>query len=147
MAVPRDTEIAKPIKLNLSDVDGVLTDGLITLDNAGLAMTTLLEAEESLVPSLIEAFRQESDSEARAFLVVSQERHTLQACLAAGSPPARPKPLRRGVGPNESRKAPAKSVLLRESSESKMHGCADDPDFFAVINDIAMEHPSWELAA
>jgi len=33
---PRDTEIAKPIKLILSDVDGVLTDGLITIDNAGI---------------------------------------------------------------------------------------------------------------
>ena len=33
---PRDTEIAKPIKLILSDVDGVLTDGSITIDNAGV---------------------------------------------------------------------------------------------------------------
>jgi 3-deoxy-D-manno-octulosonate 8-phosphate phosphatase (KDO 8-P phosphatase) len=33
---PKDTEIAKPIKLILSDVDGVLTDGLITIDNAGI---------------------------------------------------------------------------------------------------------------
>jgi 3-deoxy-D-manno-octulosonate 8-phosphate phosphatase (KDO 8-P phosphatase) len=33
---PRDTEIAKPIRLILSDVDGVLTDGQITIDNAGV---------------------------------------------------------------------------------------------------------------
>jgi YrbI family 3-deoxy-D-manno-octulosonate 8-phosphate phosphatase len=33
---PRDTEIAKPIRLILSDVDGVLTDGLITIDNSGV---------------------------------------------------------------------------------------------------------------
>ncbi len=33
---PRDTEIAKPIRLILSDVDGVLTDGSITIDNAGV---------------------------------------------------------------------------------------------------------------
>ena len=33
---PRDTEIAKSIKLIISDVDGVLTDGLITIDNAGV---------------------------------------------------------------------------------------------------------------
>lgn len=33
---PRDNEIAKPIRLILSDVDGVLTDGLITIDNAGI---------------------------------------------------------------------------------------------------------------
>ncbi len=33
------------------------------------AMMTLLEAEEELAPALIEAFRQESDAEARAFLV------------------------------------------------------------------------------
>lgn len=33
---PKDTETAKPIKLILSDVDGVLTDGLITIDNAGI---------------------------------------------------------------------------------------------------------------
>ncbi len=33
---PRDTEIAKPIRLILSDVDGVLTDGNITIDNAGV---------------------------------------------------------------------------------------------------------------
>jgi len=32
----RDYEIAKPIRLILSDVDGVLTDGLITIDNAGV---------------------------------------------------------------------------------------------------------------
>lgn len=33
------------------------------------AMTTLLEAEEELVPALMEAFRQESDPDVRAFLV------------------------------------------------------------------------------
>lgn len=33
------------------------------------AMTTLLEAEEDLVPALIETFRQETDPEVRAFLV------------------------------------------------------------------------------
>ncbi len=33
---PRDTEISKPIRLILSDVDGVLTDGQITIDNAGV---------------------------------------------------------------------------------------------------------------
>jgi len=32
----RDYETAKPIRLILSDVDGVLTDGMITIDNAGL---------------------------------------------------------------------------------------------------------------
>jgi len=32
----RDSEIAKPIRLILSDVDGVLTDGLITIDNSGV---------------------------------------------------------------------------------------------------------------
>jgi YrbI family 3-deoxy-D-manno-octulosonate 8-phosphate phosphatase len=32
----RDFEIAKPIRLILSDVDGVLTDGMITIDNAGV---------------------------------------------------------------------------------------------------------------
>ncbi len=35
MAV-RDFEIARPIRLILSDVDGVLTDGMITIDNAGV---------------------------------------------------------------------------------------------------------------
>ncbi|MEQ1826270.1 MAG: HAD hydrolase family protein [Pirellula sp.] len=33
---PRDTDLAKPIRLILSDVDGVLTDGMITIDNAGV---------------------------------------------------------------------------------------------------------------
>jgi hypothetical protein len=33
------------------------------------AMTTLLEVEEELVPSLVQAFRTEADAEARAFLV------------------------------------------------------------------------------
>jgi len=33
------------------------------------AMTTLLEAEEELVPALVEAFRQETDPDTRAFLV------------------------------------------------------------------------------
>jgi YrbI family 3-deoxy-D-manno-octulosonate 8-phosphate phosphatase len=32
----RDTEAARPIKLILSDVDGVMTDGRIILDNAGI---------------------------------------------------------------------------------------------------------------
>jgi len=32
----RDTEAARPIKLILSDVDGVMTDGRIILDNAGV---------------------------------------------------------------------------------------------------------------
>jgi YrbI family 3-deoxy-D-manno-octulosonate 8-phosphate phosphatase len=34
--VPRDFELAKPIRLILSDVDGVLTDGSIILDNQGI---------------------------------------------------------------------------------------------------------------
>lgn len=33
---PSDFETAKPIRLILSDVDGVLTDGMITIDNAGV---------------------------------------------------------------------------------------------------------------
>ncbi len=33
---PRDSERAKPIRLLLSDVDGVLTDGSIILDNQGI---------------------------------------------------------------------------------------------------------------
>jgi 3-deoxy-D-manno-octulosonate 8-phosphate phosphatase (KDO 8-P phosphatase) len=37
---PRDTEIAKPIRMILSDVDGVLTDGSITIDNAGIESKT-----------------------------------------------------------------------------------------------------------
>lgn len=37
---PRDSEIARPIKLILSDVDGVLTDGSITIDNAGIESKT-----------------------------------------------------------------------------------------------------------
>jgi YrbI family 3-deoxy-D-manno-octulosonate 8-phosphate phosphatase len=36
----KDNEIAKPIKLILSDVDGVLTDGSITIDNAGIESKT-----------------------------------------------------------------------------------------------------------
>jgi 3-deoxy-D-manno-octulosonate 8-phosphate phosphatase (KDO 8-P phosphatase) len=32
----KDIEIAKPIRLILSDVDGVLTDGSIVIDNAGI---------------------------------------------------------------------------------------------------------------
>lgn len=36
MAIARDSELAAPIKLILSDVDGVLTDGMITIDNAGV---------------------------------------------------------------------------------------------------------------
>ncbi|MGN6545200.1 MAG: KdsC family phosphatase [Aureliella sp.] len=34
--MPRDTELAKPIRFILSDVDGVLTDGSIMLDNHGI---------------------------------------------------------------------------------------------------------------
>jgi YrbI family 3-deoxy-D-manno-octulosonate 8-phosphate phosphatase len=33
---PRDTDLALPIKMILSDVDGVMTNGLITYDNAGV---------------------------------------------------------------------------------------------------------------
>jgi 3-deoxy-D-manno-octulosonate 8-phosphate phosphatase (KDO 8-P phosphatase) len=33
---PSDEQIAHPIRLILSDVDGVLTDGLITIDNSGI---------------------------------------------------------------------------------------------------------------
>lgn len=36
----KDFEIAKPIRLILSDVDGVLTDGSITIDNAGIESKT-----------------------------------------------------------------------------------------------------------
>jgi len=36
----KDIEIAKPIRLILSDVDGVLTDGSITIDNAGIESKT-----------------------------------------------------------------------------------------------------------
>lgn len=36
----KDAEIAKPIRLILSDVDGVLTDGSITIDNAGIESKT-----------------------------------------------------------------------------------------------------------
>lgn len=32
----KDIEVAKPIRLILSDVDGVLTDGSITIDNSGV---------------------------------------------------------------------------------------------------------------
>jgi YrbI family 3-deoxy-D-manno-octulosonate 8-phosphate phosphatase len=32
----KDLDVAKPIKMILSDVDGVLTDGSITIDNAGI---------------------------------------------------------------------------------------------------------------
>ncbi len=32
----RDTEIARPIRLILSDVDGVMTDGKLTMDNSGI---------------------------------------------------------------------------------------------------------------
>ncbi len=37
---PRDSEIARPIRMILSDVDGVLTDGSITIDNAGIESKT-----------------------------------------------------------------------------------------------------------
>jgi len=36
----KDAEIAKPIRLILSDVDGVLTDGSIVIDNAGVESKT-----------------------------------------------------------------------------------------------------------
>ncbi len=36
----KDLEIAKPIRLILSDVDGVLTDGSITIDNSGVESKT-----------------------------------------------------------------------------------------------------------
>lgn len=36
----KDAELAKPIRLLLSDVDGVLTDGSITIDNAGVESKT-----------------------------------------------------------------------------------------------------------
>ncbi|QDV22133.1 3-deoxy-D-manno-octulosonate 8-phosphate phosphatase KdsC [Aureliella helgolandensis] len=40
VASNKDIEIAKPIRLILSDVDGVLTDGSITIDNAGIESKT-----------------------------------------------------------------------------------------------------------
>lgn len=36
----KDPEVAKPIRLILSDVDGVLTDGSITIDNSGIESKT-----------------------------------------------------------------------------------------------------------
>ena len=46
------------------------------------AMTTLLEAEEELVSALVEAYRQESDPEVRAFLVtVAWERREEQSTV------------------------------------------------------------------
>lgn len=33
---PKDVDLARPIKMILSDVDGVLTDGSIIIDNAGV---------------------------------------------------------------------------------------------------------------
>lgn len=36
----KDIEIAKPIRLILSDVDGVMTDGAIVIDNAGVESKT-----------------------------------------------------------------------------------------------------------
>lgn len=33
---PRDADLARPIRMILSDVDGVLTDGSIVIDNAGV---------------------------------------------------------------------------------------------------------------
>lgn len=39
-AANKDSELAKPIRLILSDVDGVLTDGSITIDNAGIESKT-----------------------------------------------------------------------------------------------------------
>lgn len=38
--VNKDIEIARPIRLMLSDVDGVLTDGTITIDNTGVESKT-----------------------------------------------------------------------------------------------------------
>jgi len=56
------------------------------------AMTTLLEAEEELVPSLIQAFRAEADSEARAFLVTiaweRREEHSTALIVEALNDPA-----------------------------------------------------------
>lgn len=40
LATSNDAEIAKPIRLILSDVDGVLTDGSIVIDNAGIESRT-----------------------------------------------------------------------------------------------------------
>ena len=56
------------------------------------AMTTLLEAEEELVPSLVEAYRQETDPEARAFLVTvaweRREEHSPTFIVEALNDPA-----------------------------------------------------------
>jgi len=55
-------------------------------------MTTLLEAEEELVPSLVEAYRQETDPEARAFLVTvaweRREEHSPTFIVEALNDPA-----------------------------------------------------------
>ncbi len=56
------------------------------------AMTTLLEAEEELVPALIQAFREEVDLEARAFLVTiaweRREQHSTAFIVEALNEPA-----------------------------------------------------------
>ncbi len=39
-ATSKDIETARPIRLILSDIDGVLTDGSITMDNAGIESKT-----------------------------------------------------------------------------------------------------------
>lgn len=38
--INKDIEVARPIRLILSDVDGVLTDGSITIDNSGVESKT-----------------------------------------------------------------------------------------------------------
>ncbi|MBX3421550.1 MAG: HAD hydrolase family protein [Pirellulaceae bacterium] len=40
LASGKDTDLARPIRLVLSDVDGVLTDGSITIDNSGIESKT-----------------------------------------------------------------------------------------------------------
>ena len=40
LAASNDPEVARPIRMILSDVDGVLTDGSITIDNAGIESKT-----------------------------------------------------------------------------------------------------------
>jgi hypothetical protein len=49
------------------------------------AMTTLLEAEEELVPALVEAYRQETDPDVRTFLVTVawERREPLSAAFIA----------------------------------------------------------------
>ena len=56
------------------------------------AMTKLLEAEEELVPSLIQAFREEFDPDVRAFLVTiaweRREKHSTALIVEALNDPA-----------------------------------------------------------